>query len=150
MNPPARARQRFADDNPRGFGLMQRDRNFEHYQDDGVFYDKRAERVGRAEGAMGQGRVTLVEIPTRDETFDNIVAFWTPAAKPQKGQEYALRLQALLGARESVSARGWPPCAPRGPGSAASSARSATTSRWRFVGRFRRRRPAPCCLTRRT
>lgn len=30
----------------------------------------------------------LVEIPTRDETADNIVAFWTPADKPQRGQEY--------------------------------------------------------------
>ena len=29
------------DNNPRGFGLLQRDRNFNHYQDDGVFYDKR-------------------------------------------------------------------------------------------------------------
>jgi glucans biosynthesis protein len=31
--------------------------------------------------------VMLVEIPAPDETFDNIVAFWNPAEKPQKGQE---------------------------------------------------------------
>jgi glucans biosynthesis protein len=35
-----------------------------------------------------------VEIPTADETFDNIVAFWNPESKPQPGQEllYAYRL----------------------------------------------------------
>jgi periplasmic glucans biosynthesis protein len=31
--------------------------------------------------------VMLVEIPATDETFDNIVAFWNPADKPQRGQE---------------------------------------------------------------
>jgi glucans biosynthesis protein len=29
----------------------------------------------------------LVELPTGDETSDNIVAFWNPADKPQRGQE---------------------------------------------------------------
>ncbi len=46
----------YGDDGPRGFGLMQRERNFEQYQDDGVFYEKRAERVGRAQEQLGQGR----------------------------------------------------------------------------------------------
>ena len=78
----------YADDSPHGFGLMQRERNFEQYQDDGVFYEKRASVWVEPKSNWGKGAVTLVEIPTRDETMDNIVAFWTPAAKPQKGQEY--------------------------------------------------------------
>ena len=45
----------FGDQNPRGFGLVQRDRNFDHYQDDGVFYDRRPCAVGRAEGRLGRG-----------------------------------------------------------------------------------------------
>jgi glucans biosynthesis protein len=77
----------YADDGPRGFGLMQRERNFEQYQDDGVFYDRRPCAWVEPKGNWGKGAVTLVEIPTRDEVMDNIVAFWTPAAKPQKGQE---------------------------------------------------------------
>jgi periplasmic glucans biosynthesis protein len=78
----------YTDENPHGFGLMQRERNFEWYQDDGVFYEKRPSAWVEPKGNWGKGAVTLVEIPTRDETMDNIVAFWTPANKPQKGQEY--------------------------------------------------------------
>ena len=78
----------FSDNGPRGFGLMQRERNFEQYQDDGVFYEKRPSVWVEPRGSWGKGAVTLVEIPTRDETMDNVVAFWTPADKPQKGQEY--------------------------------------------------------------
>ena len=50
-----------------------------------------AEPVGRAQagadGGWGKGAVQLVEIPTVDETFDNIVAFWNPPDKPKPGQE---------------------------------------------------------------
>ncbi|MDP5009028.1 MAG: glucan biosynthesis protein, partial [Glaciimonas sp.] len=81
-------------ENPRGFGLLQRDRNFDHYQDDGVFYDKRPSVWVEPKAGWGKGAVQLVEIPTMDETFDNIVAFWNPAEKPQAGQEllYSYRL----------------------------------------------------------
>ena len=88
----------YLDDNPRGFGLLQRDRNFDHYQDDGVYYDRRPSlwvepRPVDAAG-WGRGAVQLVEIPTIDETFDNIVAFWNPVEKPKAGQEllYSYRL----------------------------------------------------------
>jgi len=77
----------YADDNPRGFGLMQRDRNFDHYQDDGVFYNRRPSLWVEPKAGWGKGSVQLVEIPTVDETFDNIVAFWNPHAIPQPGQE---------------------------------------------------------------
>ncbi|MBV8852395.1 MAG: glucan biosynthesis protein D [Sinobacteraceae bacterium] len=84
----------YVDDGPRGFGLMQRDRNFDHYQDDGVFYEKRPCAWIEPKSSWGPGAVTLLEIPTHDEVMDNIVAFWTPANKPQAGQEllYGYRL----------------------------------------------------------
>ena len=84
----------FADENPRGFGLLQRDRDFDHYQDDGVFYEKRPSLWVEPKHGWGRGSVQLVEIPTIDETFDNIVAFWNPESKPQPGQEllYGYRL----------------------------------------------------------
>ena len=41
VNPPAVRVNTFADDRPHGYGLLQRDRNFDHYQDDGVWYDRR-------------------------------------------------------------------------------------------------------------
>ena len=86
-NPATLRFNAFADQNPRGFGLLQRDRNFEHYQDDGVFYEKRPSLWVQPKAGWGAGSVQLVEIPTVDETFDNIVAFWNPAEKPQAGQE---------------------------------------------------------------
>jgi periplasmic glucans biosynthesis protein len=81
----------YLDDNPRGFGLLQRDRDWDHYQDDGVYYDRRpslwVEPKPGPNGGWGKGSVQLVEIPTVDETFDNIVAFWNPLDKPKPGQE---------------------------------------------------------------
>jgi glucans biosynthesis protein len=66
---------------------LQRDRDFENYQDDGVFYEKRPSLWVEPKGDWGAGAIDLVEIPTVDETFDNIVAFWNPADKLKPGQE---------------------------------------------------------------
>jgi len=41
VNPPQVMTNSFADNNPKGFGLLQRDRDFANYQDDGAFYDRR-------------------------------------------------------------------------------------------------------------
>lgn len=84
----------FQDENPRGFGLMQRDRNFQNYQDDGVFYERRPCLWVEPKAGWGAGSVQLVEIPTVDETFDNIVALWNPKRSPLPGEEllFAYRL----------------------------------------------------------
>jgi glucans biosynthesis protein len=88
VNPHAVRVNTFSDEHPRGFGLMQRERDFAQYQDDSVYYEKRPDVWVEPKGSWGKGAVMLVEIPTRDETADNIVAFWCPAEKPQRGQEY--------------------------------------------------------------
>lgn len=88
----------FVDEDPRGFGLLQRDRDFDHYQDDGVFYDRRPSLWVEPKHAWGCGTVQLVEIPTVDETFDNIVAFWNPEARPQPGQELLFGYRLYWGA----------------------------------------------------
>lgn len=94
VNPPTLRFNTFLDENPQGFGLIQRDRDWDHYQDDGVWYDRRPNLWVEPRGRWGQGSVQLVEIPTPDETFDNIVAFWNPAEPIEQGQElrYAYRL----------------------------------------------------------
>ncbi|MFN3259009.1 MAG: glucan biosynthesis protein [Pikeienuella sp.] len=84
-NPARVTTSSFFDRDPRGFGLIQRDREFDHYHDDGVFYDRRPSVWIEPRGSWGAGAVQLVEIPTADETFDNIVAYWTPAAQPAAG-----------------------------------------------------------------
>ncbi|MFN3647650.1 MAG: glucan biosynthesis protein [Gemmobacter sp.] len=88
-NPDRVVTSSFADENPRGFGLVQRDRAFASYEDDGVFYDRRPAVWVEPTHGWGKGAVQLVEIPTDDEIYDNIVAFWNPAEPPQAGSERA-------------------------------------------------------------
>jgi glucans biosynthesis protein len=88
----------FAVTSPQGFGLMQRDRSFNNYQDPHMRYELRPSVWVEPKGKWGDGRVELVQIPTPDETNDNIVAFWVPAAVPPKqpySYEYRLRWQSL-------------------------------------------------------
>ncbi|MBP7002808.1 glucan biosynthesis protein [Amaricoccus sp.] len=84
----------FADVDPQAFGLVQRFRDFEHYQDAETRYEERPSAWIEPAGGWGAGLVTLIEIPTTDETNDNIVAFWRPQEPLRAGQEraYAYRL----------------------------------------------------------
>ncbi len=90
-NPPRVMVNSFADRGPRGFGLMQRDRDFDNYQDDGVFYNRRASLWVEPLGDWGAGAVDLVELPTDDEVHDNIVAFWCPKEPAGPGSPSNLR-----------------------------------------------------------
>ncbi|HEU4460651.1 MAG TPA: glucan biosynthesis protein D [Methylibium sp.] len=101
-NPAGLRFNSFADENPRGFGLLQRDRSFEHYQDDGVYYDRRPSLWVEPKHGWGAGAVQLVEIPTIDETFDNIVAFWNPATPPKPGDELLMGYRLYWGEQPPV------------------------------------------------
>jgi glucans biosynthesis protein len=72
----------FQAENPAGFGLIQRDLNFDHYQDLEARYDYRPSLWCTPKGKWGKGWVELVQIPTDDEIHDNVVAFWRPASAP--------------------------------------------------------------------
>ncbi|MBU6958732.1 glucan biosynthesis protein G [Pseudomonas sp. CVAP len=93
-NPKHLAVSNFSVENPRGFGLLQRGRDFSHYEDLDDRYDKRPSAWIEPQGDWGKGTVDLVEIPTADETNDNIVAFWSPEKLPEPGQplDFAYRL----------------------------------------------------------
>jgi glucans biosynthesis protein len=94
VNPPSTQTNSFLDDNLKGFGLMQRDRDFDHYQDDGAFYNKRPGIWVEPKGKWGVGAVQLVEIPTDDEIHDNVVAYWRPDGSIASGdtRRYEYRL----------------------------------------------------------
>ncbi|MGA0600587.1 glucan biosynthesis protein [Caulobacter sp. KR2-114] len=89
-NPPRPITNSFEDRGPRGFGLLQRDRAFDHYQDDGVFYERRPSLWVEPVGDWGPGAVTLYEMPTAGETDDNIVAWWRPAGPARAGDRHDL------------------------------------------------------------
>ena len=94
VNPPRVMTNTFIDRDPKGFGLLQRDRDFVHYLDDGVFYERRPSVWVEPLDAWGEGSVHLVEIPTSDETSDNIVAYWCPKEPFRAGTQrrYSYRL----------------------------------------------------------
>ena len=85
INPTEPRVDGFAERNPKGFGLMQRDRNFDHYQDDGVFYERRPSLWASPRRPFGAGQVRLYEFPTTSEYVDNVCAYWTPAAAVRAG-----------------------------------------------------------------
>ncbi|MCJ2184278.1 glucan biosynthesis protein [Novosphingobium sp. 1949] len=85
----------FRADGVKGFGLLQRDRAFSHYQDDGAFYERRPSLWVEPGQDWGAGRVLLYEMPTQSETQDNIVAFWVGDEPARAGQrrDLAYRLR---------------------------------------------------------
>ncbi|EQD60481.1 periplasmic glucan biosynthesis protein MdoG [mine drainage metagenome] len=102
INPPRFQVTSFQLDNPRGFGLMQRDQRFSGYEDLGARYDTRPSAWVVPEGRWGRGRVELVEIPTASETVDNIVAYWVPHQPVTPGREYRYDYRVLFG-RASIA-----------------------------------------------
>ena len=88
LNNPARLRiSAFQDNNPRGFGLLQRDRDFDDYQDLEAHYHTRPSIWVEPEGQWGQGSVQLIEIPSAAERYDNIAVFWNPTKPVEAGQQ---------------------------------------------------------------
>ena len=77
-----------------GFGLMQRDRNFASYEDTEARYETRPSAWVTPVGHWAPGRVELMQLPTPDESNDNIVAYWVPDTLPEPGQplDFAYRL----------------------------------------------------------
>jgi glucans biosynthesis protein len=70
-----------------GFGLLQRDRDFDHYQDLETTAEHRPSVWQVPWGDWGPGRVEVVEIPTNDDTNDNIVTYFVPDQQPKRGEE---------------------------------------------------------------
>ncbi len=81
----------FLDNNPKGFGLMQRDRNPRHYLDPEAAYDLRPSLWIEPLENWGKGMVQLAELPSIDETNDNVVAYWVPDMPIEAQQEYRFK-----------------------------------------------------------
>ena len=91
LNNPTRVfHTSYLDQTPRGYGLLQRDRVFDHYLD-GVGYDRRPSTWVEPIGDWGKGMVQLVEIPTDDEIHDNIGAYWLAEKPTRAGDALAYR-----------------------------------------------------------
>lgn len=86
-----------AETNPKAFGLYQRGRDFETYQDAGAHYERRPSVRIEPAGQWGAGMVRLIEIPAKLEADDNIVAFWIPAEPALAGQEREYSYRVIWG-----------------------------------------------------
>ena len=80
--------QQFTANNIKGFGLMQRDREFSSYQDIFNLYHQAPSVWVEPHGRWNEGAVHLVELSTHYEGLDNVVAFWEPKSKPRPMQPF--------------------------------------------------------------
>ena len=86
-NPPHEPRTNaYHVDGVKGFGLLQRDQNFDHYQDDNSFFDRRPSLWVEPKGDWGAGAVTLFAFPSISENVDNIACFYVTDAPAKAGQ----------------------------------------------------------------
>ena len=92
----------FVDDGPRGFGLMQRERRFSDFADFSAKYHLRPGLWVEPGENWGPGAVTLIEIPTDKEIYDNIVAYWRPRAPLPAGEPHSFSYRLHWCARAPV------------------------------------------------
>ena len=124
INPRSLQVSAFGDTNPRGFGLIQRSRRFDDYQDLEARYERRPSSWVEPLGAWGPGELRLVEIPSDSETNDNTVAYWRP--------EGGLRAGVPFDYRYRVS---WPDGVPQHGSSALATVSRSTDGRQLFTNK---------------
>jgi periplasmic glucans biosynthesis protein len=90
VNPSELRMSIFTDENPRGFGLLQRTRDPAAFQDIAAGFARRPNLWVEPRGTWGKGSVRLIEVPTSTQENQNIAAFWTPAEPVRAGQELRL------------------------------------------------------------
>lgn len=78
----------FSLDSPRSWALVQRDRSFSSYEDSEAAYHLRPSVKVEPVAGIEKGRLHLIEIPTADETNDNVILAWEPQPAPEIGKPY--------------------------------------------------------------
>lgn len=144
LNPKRLLVTSFGLTSPLGFGLMQRERRFERYEDLEARYDLRPSVWVEPRGEWGAGRVELVELPVPSEMNDNIVAYWVPDGVPKRGErvEYGYRIL-WEGERQTHPPLAWVAQTRRGRGFAPSGD-DGVELHVDFVGPALARRSADC------
>jgi glucans biosynthesis protein len=102
-NPTTLQTSAFVDAAPHGFGLMQRNRDPNTYQDFEAHYERRPGLWVEPVGDWGQGAVVLVEIPSDSEINDNIVAYWQPKQPIPARSEFSFAYQMFWGGEPALS-----------------------------------------------
>ncbi len=106
-NPEALQVSAFVDRGPKGFGLMQRARSYDDFDDDRRHWEQRPSLWLEPLDDWSEGAVTLLEIPSDSELNENVFAYWRPKATLAKGGEMRFLC------RQHWS-KGWPDPLPSG------------------------------------
>ena len=131
-NPKRTVTSSFRLDSPRGFGLLQRDRTFDHYQDLEAHYQDRPSVWIQPASGFERGSLRLLEIAARAETGDNIALAWVPDAPPALPQRLELRYRLHFAAAADWS---------NAPGQVAATRIARTAHGVRFLVDFAVQRP---------
>jgi len=102
-NPTQLQASSFTSEAPRGFGLVQRSRRVSDYHDLEARYELRPSAWVEPLGNWGPGAVQLLEIPTDNETNDNIVAFWGPRGTVPAGKPYQIAYRVRWGKQSKLT-----------------------------------------------
>lgn len=77
----------FQVDKLNGFGMAERDREFRNFEDLEAKYHLRPSTWVTPVSGFGKGSIALIELSTGEETWDNVVCFWSPEKLPSTPDE---------------------------------------------------------------
>ncbi len=83
----------FTMERPRSWSLVQRDRSFSSYQDLEAGYHNRPSVKVEPVTGFENGKLHLIEMPTIDETNDNVILVWEPSPAPEIGKPFRFHYQ---------------------------------------------------------
>jgi len=78
----------FTMEKPRSWALVQRDRSFASYQDPEALYHNRPSVKVEPIAGFDHGKLHLIEMPTKDETDDNVILLWEPMPTLEIGKAH--------------------------------------------------------------
>lgn len=75
----------------KGFGLIQRDTNYDHFKDDEALYHQRPSVWIQPISGFDAGSIELFELASPHEGIDNIVAYWIPSQPVAPGEPLKIK-----------------------------------------------------------
>ena len=98
------------------YGLLQRDREFAHYQDLDAAYHEQPDVLLEPELGFDAGRLELLELPVEDPYNQNVLTYVVPERDVKAGDSLHLRYRLRWGAKlaaagdgQVLATRVWPP-----------------------------------------
>ena len=88
------------------YGLLQRDRDFEHYQDLETAFQAQPSVMLEPLKGFGAGRVELLELPVRDGLNQNVLAYFVPKGDVHRGDHRSISYRLRWGSDESAPGDG--------------------------------------------